>query len=280
MKLSCLPVSYFPQILAGHMGVADWAREGADAGLDAIDLSILFVKCRESSYLDRMRRDIEDAGTSVTMVTTYPDFTHPHLDERERQLATLEEDIAAAAHLGANLVRVTAGQAHPQTRREEGIAWAVDGLTRSLEAGRQHGVRLVYENHSKPGVWQHVDFSHPTDVFLDIVEGTEGTDLGINWDTANMLAYGHDPLPVLETVLHRVVSVHAADTSVRGELKPVLLGTGLVPFREMFSMLKRTGFDGWICMEEASQRGPAGVRAAAEFIRSAWVEAQWQGGAV
>jgi sugar phosphate isomerase/epimerase len=60
---------------------------------------------------------------------------------------------------------------------------------------------------------------------------------------------------------------------MRGELKPVLLGTGLVPFREMFNMLKRAGFDGWICMEEASFQGQAGVEAAARFIRRTWAEA-------
>ena len=46
MKLSCLPVSFFAEIIDGRMPVADWARMGADLGLDAIDLSILFVPDR------------------------------------------------------------------------------------------------------------------------------------------------------------------------------------------------------------------------------------------
>ena len=273
MKVSCLPVSYFPQILGGQMSVSEWAREAVEAGLDAIDLSILFVNSREPTYLDQMRGEIEDAGTSVAMVTTYPDFTHPDPRERGRQLTQLKEDIAVTGRLGAKLVRVTAGQAHPDTEREEGISWAIDGLTRSLEAAEQHGVRLVYENHAKPGAWQYVDFSHPTDIFLAIAQGTEGTDLGINWDTANTLAYGDEPLPVLAKVVDRVVSVHAADTRVRGRLEPVLLGKGLAPFGEMFTMLKRAGFDGWICIEEASQLGPFGVRAATDFVRETWARA-------
>ena len=67
MRLSCLPVSYFPQILGGQMSVAEWAREGVEAGLDAIDLSILSVKSREQAHVDRMRSEILDAGIGVAV---------------------------------------------------------------------------------------------------------------------------------------------------------------------------------------------------------------------
>ena len=48
------------------------------------------------------------------------------------------------------------------------------------------------------------------------------------------------------------------------------LGTGLVPFDKLFAYLKETAFDGWICMEENSRMGEAGVRQAAAFVRSTW----------
>ena len=43
MKLSCLPVSFFEEILTGKMTLNEWAYIGAEAGLDAVDLSILFL---------------------------------------------------------------------------------------------------------------------------------------------------------------------------------------------------------------------------------------------
>ena len=272
MRLSCLPVSYFRDIIDGHMSIKDWALEGARTGLDGIDLSVLFLKSREPEYLRKIRQEIEDAGIRVAMVTTYPDFTHPDGVVRERQLTGLQEDIIAASRLGADLLRVTAGQAHPSVGRREGIEWAVNGLVKAMQFARGYPVKLAYENHAKPGAWQYTDFSHPTDVFLEIVERTADVSLGVNWDTANTIAYGDDPIPVLKRVLSRVISVHAADTSTRGELKHVLLGTGLVPFKEMFQILRDAGFDGWICMEEASFKGPAGVKAAADFVRRVWNE--------
>jgi sugar phosphate isomerase/epimerase len=254
------------------MSIKDWALEGARTGLDGIDLSVLFLKSRDLEYLHKVRQEIEDSGIRVAMVTTYPDFTHPDGAERERQLTGLQEDIIAASRLGADLLRVTAGQAHPSVGRREGIEWAVNGLVKAMEFARGYPVKLAYENHAKPGAWQYTDFSHPTDVFLEIVERTADVSLGVNWDTANTIAYGDDPIPVLKKVLSRVISVHAADTSTRGELKHVLLGTGLVPFKEMFQILRDAGFDGWICMEEASFKGPAGVKAAADFVRRLWNE--------
>jgi sugar phosphate isomerase/epimerase len=255
------------------MSIKDWALEGARTGLDGIDLSVLFLKNRKPEYLDRTRQEIEEAGIRVAMVTTYPDFTHPDPKERERQLVRLQEDIAAASRLGADLLRVTAGQAHPSVGRANGIDWAVNGLARAMEFARGYPVKLAYENHAKPGAWQYTDFSHPTDIFLEIVERTASVSLGVNWDTANTIAFGDDPIPVLRRVLNRVISVHAADTSTRGQLKHVLLGTGLVPFKEMFKILRDAGFDGWICIEEASFRGSDGVKAAAEFVRHVWNEA-------
>lgn len=273
MKLSCLPVSYFTQIISGEMSIKDWAYQGAELGLDAIDLSILFIDKRTPCHLDKLRREIESAGVQVSMVTTYPDFTHPDSVQRQREGGKCRDDIVTAARLGAELVRVTAGQAHPATGREQGLNWAVEGLTQMIETTQKYDVTLVFENHTKPGVWEYVDFSHPTDIFLEIVDRTADTSLGINWDTANTLAYGDDPIPVLERVLDRVTSVHVADIAVRGEFRPVQIGTGVVPLREIFSILKGAGFCGWICIEEASFQGKTGIKAAVAFVRKSWEEA-------
>lgn len=273
MKLSCLPVSFYREIMGGEMSIVDWGRIALDAGLDAIDLSIILIQDRSPDYLEETRKQLAGLGIGVTMLTTYPDFTHPDAAQRAREVAKSKEEIKVAARLGAELVRVTAGQAHPDTGREDGIAWAAQGLSQVSEFASDKGLTLAYENHWKAPVWQYADFSFPTDIFLEIVERTSGTPLGVNWDTANTLAYGDDPIPVLEEVLDRVVSVHAAETAERGALKPVMVGTGLVPFREMCSVLRGAGFDGWVCIEEASHQGEAGIKVAAQFVRKAWEEA-------
>jgi sugar phosphate isomerase/epimerase len=274
MKLSCLPVSFFSDIMEGRMSVAEWARMGAELGLDAIDLSILFVPDRQPSAVAALRRQIEEEGLQVAMLTSYPDFTHPDAVQRERELDLERQVVGVAADLGARMVRVTAGQAHPQTGHAEGIAWAVEGLSRLAERTRGSGVTLVYENHAKPGAWQYTDFCQPPDIFLEIVRGTAAAGLAVNFDTGNAAAFSEDPVALLDQVIHRVASVHAADTAERGHLRHVLLGTGVTPFVPLFERLITAGWDGWICMEEGSFRGRDGVQAAARFVRQAWADAQ------
>lgn len=274
MHLSCLPVSFFADIIAGRMTVGEWARLGAEVGLDAIDLSILFVPDRSPAGVAALRRDIEAAGIGVVMVTSYPDFTHPDPAQRERELVLEQEVFRVAAGLGAQYVRVTDGQAHPETGRAEGVAWAAEGLSRLVESVRDMGVIPVFENHAKPGAWQYTDFSQSPDVFLEVFERTADVGLAINFDTGNAASYADDPVALLDQLMPRVLTVHAADTAVKGELRHVLLGTGVTPFAEMFRHLIRAGWDGWICMEEAAYQGRAGVEQAARFIRSTWENAR------
>jgi len=273
MKLSCLPVSFFADILDDRMSVRDWARMGADLGLDAIDLSILFCKDRSKAGLLTMREEIKSEGMRVAMVTSYPDFTHPDAGQRRKELQLEQEVVEVAAALGAELVRVTAGQAHPETARQDGIEWAVEGLTELVETTRASGVTLVYENHAKPGAWQYTDFSQPPDIFLEIVRQTEPINLGINFDTGNAATFVSDPVAFLSQFINRVISVHASDSATKAELRHVLVGTGITPYPQLFSALKKAGWDGWICIEEASFLGVQGVEAAANYVRKVWSEA-------
>jgi len=270
MHVSCLPVSLFAELIDGRLPVADWAHMGRALGLDAIDLSILFVRPPTIEQARLLRRQIEDAGSRVAMITTYPDFTHPDAAQRLRELELAIERVHIAEALGADLVRVTAGQAHPATGRAEGIGWAIDGLTRLVEAVRTSPVRPVYENHAKPGAWEYTDFSTPPDIFLEIARGTAACGLGINFDTGNASAFSPDPLAMLDQVIDRVVSVHVADTASFGALVPSAIGCGIAPIRPMFDHLVTAGWDGWLCIEEASFQGQAGIDTAVRFVRAAW----------
>src|SRR5512133_1798237 len=237
VKLSCLPVSFFDDIISGSMSVGQWARMGCELGLDAVDLSILFVPDRSAAAVAALRKQIEAEGMSVAMITSYPDFTHPDAGQRARELELELQVMEVARDLGAPMVRVTAGQAHPETGREDGIRWAVEGLCKLTDRVHALGVQAVYENHAKPGAWQYADFSQPPDIFLEIVRQTAGVDLGINFDTGNAASFAANPLELLAAVIDRVISIHASDSSTRGALNHCLLGTGITPYPQLFSCL-------------------------------------------
>jgi len=270
MKISCLPVSLFKDIINGSMSIKEWASSAKKCGLDAIDLSILMVENHTIKYLSEIKKDIEDEEMSITMITTYPDFSNPDNLQVKREMEYLKHDIALASFLDVKYLRILAGQDYPGIDKEATIKKVIQCFRKIAPVADGYNIKLVYENHSKPGVWDYSDFSHPTQIFLKIVEGIQDTNIGINFDTANSLILGDDPVEILKKIMEKVYVIHAADVLSIGELKPSVIGEGIVPFKEIIKFLEEVNYNGWICIEEASNTGIEGIRKATEFIKRIW----------
>ncbi|MBT3320160.1 MAG: sugar phosphate isomerase/epimerase, partial [Clostridia bacterium] len=238
MKISCLPVSLFKEIIDGDISLKQWANDAKSVGLDGIDVSMAFFKNHTPTYISTVKDDIAKAGIPIIMATTYPDFTHPDAMQREREMEYLRRDIALCSELDVAYLRVLAGQAHPSMDIEQGTSLAIEGLKKSAKVASKYGVKLLYEDHAKPGAWHYIDFSFPPDIFLNVYRGIQHTDIGINFDTGNIVAYGDHPLPVLKQVIDDVETIHVSDMKRFGEFSPTLIGTGVVPLKEIFSYLK------------------------------------------
>jgi sugar phosphate isomerase/epimerase len=270
MKISFLPVALFPNFLRGEMDIPSWAAFGTICGLDGIDVSTQFFTNHTPAHLASIKKAIEGSGTRIVMVASYPDFSNPSEVQRDRELAYLARDIALGSELGARYIRVLAGQAHPGLQQATGVANVIEKLKRADDIASRFGLTLVYENHSKPSAWQYTDFSHPTDIFLAIVHGLANTGIRINFDTANVLAYGGDTMDLLSKIVGRVETVHVADTSTAGRLTPCKIGHGLAPLKDIFGLLKAHRFDGWLCIEDCVSTTPAGIVESAGMVRSIW----------
>ena len=273
MKLSCLPVSFYPDLAAGRLTLGEWLRTAARLGLDGADLSVAHVKDRSSAYLDSLRREAGDAGVQLAILATYSDFTHPDPLHRARQIDDVRAWIDAGARMGVSFLRLTAGQDHPDVTEADGLGWAADGLTACVTEASAAGVRLLYENHTRGSVWDRNDFTQSAARFLEVARRTRGTGLEILFDTANCLALNDDPLLVLEEVIDRVGAIHLSDIRRCGAFEPTTIGTGAAPIDRLLRRLAASGFDGWISIEEASRTGEEGFRRAAAFADRAWVEA-------
>ena len=273
MRLSCLPVSLYPDLKSGRLTLGDWFRTAASLGLDGADLSVAHVTSRVPAYLQQLRREAEDAGVRTPVLVTYSDFTQPSASHRAKQLDDVRAWIEAGACLGVEFLRLTAGQAHPGVREDEGLAWASHGLTACLAEAASAGVRLLYENHTRGSVWQYDDFTQPAARFLEVARRTQGSGLEVLFDTANCLALGDDPETVLIEVIDRVGAIHVSDIRQRCTFEPTTIGTGVAPLAALLARMRANGFDGWVIIEEASRTGLDGFRHAVEVVDRLWVEA-------
>lgn len=274
MKLSCLSVSLFSDIISGKMSIREYAELCRSLELDGFDLGIILIKNHAPKYINSIINDLAEVGINITMITTYPDFTHPNPIQRDREFEYLRHDIALASNLGAKFLRITAGQAHPEMSLNKGIELVVENFRRIAPVADKFGIKLVYEDHSKPGAWDYMDFSNPPDIFLAIAAQIADTNIGINFDTANIIVSGQDrTLEILGKVINKVESIHVAETATLGKLDPVLLGQGIVPILDVFTLLKKHKWDKWLCIEEWGNMGTEGVKKAVEYTRNLWEKA-------
>lgn len=274
MKISCLAVSLFPQIIRGEYSLDDYIRLMKNLGLDGFDLGMILLKDKSQNELESLKKLIEAEAFPLIMVTTAPDFTHPDESQRSAELFAMIRNINVASYLGAKYVRIVAGQAHPGVTEINGIEWVVGSFLKLTDVAQKANVTLVYEDHSKTAAWQYLDFSNPPHIFLEIAARIKHTPIKINFDTANILVAGQDStLEVLDKVYDRVETIHVNDISVKGTMSPTLIGTGIVPIKDVFAYLKSKNFDNWLCIEEWGNQGTEGVKNAVAFTRKTWAEA-------
>ena len=270
LKLSCVPVSFFKSLISGKLSFHELAGLCAKLGLSAIDLGVTLLGDQKKIRLIDIRYQIEEAGIRIAGIMAYPDFTNPDHIQRNKEMDILKHNLETAAILGAEFVRITAGQNHKGLSREKGIELAVNGILNAVELSRQYNIKLLYENHAKPSVWEYPDFNLPTDIFLEIFEDVKKSGIGILFDTANPLVFGDDPFIVLNAVYDKVECVHISDIKNRGKQEMVVIGTGIVPIPDILSFLRRSNYTGWISIEEASFTGVEGLERAVSFVTGTW----------
>lgn len=144
----------------------------------------------------------------------------------------------------------------------------IDALGRAAAKAQQAGFNLLLENGA--GTW--ADSGKATRALLDAVHSES---LHLTWDAANVVYGNQSENPVTEgypLVKSFVRNVHVKDAAVTGG-KPhwMMLGDGVVDWKEQIRRLKKDGYSGPITLEPHLQyESPLGLVACIEeFARRA-----------
>jgi len=153
---------------------------------------------------------------------------------RRRARETIERSVDAAASLGAGAVLVPFfGDGTPETDGE--YDRAVEGLRSVAPVAETAGVTLALET----------PLSGEEDV--ELCEAVDSPAVGVYYDSANPLAYGHDPVEDLRTTGEHLARVHGKDRDADGN--NAMLGDGEVDFDGVRSALEDLSYDGWVVLE-------------------------------
>ncbi|MDQ6678914.1 MAG: sugar phosphate isomerase/epimerase [Acidobacteriota bacterium] len=252
------------------MTVFDWIEQARALPAQGLEMYEGFFPSLNQDYLDQVRSAVQDAGFQIPMLCCSPDFTHPDADFRAREVEREAELIRASHRLGGagTVCRVLTGQRYPEVEREQGLEWVFEAIRKVLPVAQEYGVVLGLENHYKDGKWQYPEFAQKQDLFLQVVAEFRGNPaFGVQYDPSNALVAGDDPIALLEAVAGSVVSMHASDRHLApdGTLQHGVTGKGVNDYPAIFSILARSGYRGWVSIEDGVN-GMDEMRESLEFL--------------
>lgn len=284
-KISVFPKCYFDQLVSGEMAYVRWIRDAATLGAEGIEHYDEFFPSYDARDVDPVLQTMRQTGQISSMLCFSPDFTNPDPDERARQVERQKAAIDLAVRIGARYCRTLSGQRYPDVARAEGVGWVTDCIKRSIDYAHQRDVVLTIENHYKDGRWKYPEFAQQPDVFFEILDQIpESTHFGVQYDPSNALVAGADPIAFLQTVKHRVVTMHASDRylvpgttidEIRAadgsvgypdKLRHGVTGEGSNDYDAIFRILADVGFTGWISVEDGMD-GLGELARSVEFLR-------------
>jgi sugar phosphate isomerase/epimerase len=289
-RLAAFPKGFFDAILDGRMPLEQWLDLAATLDVDGVELYSGFLQRTDAEYLRGLRSRIEGLGLQMPMLCHSPDFTHPDVAARRAQVDLARTMIEATRTLGGRYCRVLSGQNRPEVGEDQGIRWVVESIEELVLHAESAGVVLTLENHYKDGTWEYPEFAQSRERFLRVLREVPSPTLAVQYDPSNAVVAGIDPYDLLDEVIDRVATMHASDRYLEGGtpedlrsldrdpqhgyarlLKHGVIGDGFNDYDRIFSTLARSGFDGWISIEdgegETVERGMDNLRKSVQFLR-------------
>jgi sugar phosphate isomerase/epimerase len=271
------------------LSLFQWLVLAGQLDLDGVELYPRFFASLDPGYLRQVGQALTDNGLQMPMLCNSPDFTQLEATQRAREVEATRRMIGLTAELGGRYCRVLSGQNRPGLDAEEALGWVIEALTSLVRDAEAAGVVLVIENHYKDGLWLYPEFAQSHARYLAILHAVDSPWLRVQYDPSNAIVAGEDQYDLLERVLPRVATVQASDRTVEGGtvedlrrlsadpqygyapfLKHGVIGRGLNDYDRIFGTLAKSGWDGWVSIEDGDggtiEEGMANLRDSAAFL--------------
>lgn len=192
----------------------------------------------DPAALPGLGRAAADAGATVVCVAGRNDFATADPIAQREHLRNAHWFVDAAAALGAPFVRLLSG-GHRDDAPDEAVFRRLHQAFNTVGAhAEQCGVTIVIENHGGPtATGQRV---------ARLMAGIESPAVGLNYDPANFLNQGTDPLMALRWTRRWVRYSHWKDVRwVADGPAFCAFGDGEICWPPILDLLRASGYQGW-----------------------------------
>lgn len=243
MAISPEPAKFAPLLFAG-----DWERgleTAAELGYDAVEVSL---RDPQTEVVKKLGKAVRGSGLAVSAVATGQSYyndglspTSPDPTIRARLLGRMKGHVDFAAPWGALViiggVRGTF-EGEPQTHAAQRQR-AVDAIGGYAEYARSQGVSLAIEPINR----YETNFINTVEEALEFIAEVGAENLVVLTDTFHMNIQEVSIAKSFERAGEQLGYVHFADSNRRAA------GQGHIDFHELASVLRKSGYDGYICAE-------------------------------
>ncbi|MCL2116956.1 MAG: sugar phosphate isomerase/epimerase [Planctomycetaceae bacterium] len=228
------------------MTMTDFLQRAKQLDVDGVSLESCFFPSFEPSYLGELKSQLDECGFDRVFAWGHPDG----LERGKNPDAFMEMKklIPCTKMIGADVMRIVGSSL--QFRHEDHAPQVKAIIAQCKEAvgiAEDHGVKLAIEN--------HIDFT--ADEILQIIEGVDSPNFGVNFDTGNFLRLLDDPIAGMEKLAPYVFSTHIKDLKAEPCAKPtdwfffagVPVGFGLIDNQRLAELLARHHYQGFLAVE-------------------------------
>jgi sugar phosphate isomerase/epimerase len=223
----------------------------ASLGCEGAELTSYFFAEETDAYMIRLRRHAFLRGIDVSGTAIGNNFSLPKGPKLDEEIATTKQWIDRSLLLGAQHIRVFAGNAPKGFSREEADRNVIRSLAECADYAGRKGIFLGLENHDSIG---------SAATLIPMVKAVNSPWLGINLDSGNFRT--EDPYADFAACVPYALNVQfKVDITIGKEKRPA-------DFQRLARLLREGGYQGWVALEyEAKEDSAVAVPRALNEMR-------------
>ncbi len=249
---SCCAYSYKELLSTGKMTYEDLILKAVELRLDAVDMTVYWLKSTDPGYLDSLRRlayrnavSFSGAACNATMVKT-------DAAARADVLVQIKKWVDVTDRLGASHLRIFAGDMLPGVTTQQAIDWSVETMKAGCDYSAEKGITL--------GIEDHGNITNSANVCLEIMQRVNSPYAGINLDITHFTraTSAQDAYAEISACMPYATVSHIRDRWDDG--KPLDMD-------RVWKIYAEAGHKGYMAVEYSSeQTGEPGVTGAPKLI--------------
>ena len=243
-KISLNAYSFNKPLLSGEMTVPDMLDYAAQTGFEGVDLTGYYFPgypvVPSDEYIYDIKRKAFRLGIEICGTGIRNDLSKVSASEREEEKKRIKEWVVVASKLGAQTLRIFAGNNIPEGYTwEQAAAWISADIKECARFAGEHGVVLALQNHN--------DFLKTADEVEKLLKMIDSQWVGLMLDIG---CYRTDPFAEIEQTIK-----HAVTWQVKEEMyidnKVVKTDIG-----KLKAIISRSGYRGYLPIETLGEGDP------------------------